>query len=77
MNDRQIQHHIEELIDQESKLRARSNHTEDDRAKIADLEVQLDKAWDLLRQRRARQEFGQDPTLAQERPADVVEHYEQ
>jgi hypothetical protein len=33
--------------------------------------------WDLLRQRRARREFGQDPNEAKVRPASVVERYEQ
>jgi hypothetical protein len=38
--------------------------------------VQLDQCWDLLRQRRARREFGQDPKGAQVRSPEVVEHYE-
>jgi len=37
--------------------------------------VQLDKLWDLLRQRRAREEFGQDPNTARERSAKTVEEY--
>jgi hypothetical protein len=37
--------------------------------------VRLDQCWDLLRQRRARAEFGLDPDTAQPRPADQVEQY--
>lgn len=77
MNDREIQHHIEELIAQENELLAKTNHTPADQQRIGELEVQLDKAWDLLRQRRAKREFGLDPDQAKERPAEVVERYEQ
>jgi hypothetical protein len=41
------------------------------------VEVQLDRCWDLLRQRRARRQAGQDPEQAQVRPASTVEHYQQ
>ena len=41
------------------------------------LEVALDQCWDLLRQRRARREFGEDPSTAEVRPPDVVEQYRQ
>jgi hypothetical protein len=39
------------------------------------LERQLDQAWDLLRQRRAREEYGEDPNAAQERSPGDVEGY--
>jgi len=39
--------------------------------------VELDRCYDLLRQRQARREFGQDPDGAQARPAEVVERYQQ
>ena len=51
--------------------------TADDKARLQKLEVALDQCWDLLRQRRARREFGEDPSTAQVRPADVVEQYRQ
>jgi hypothetical protein len=47
----------------------------DDRRRLDEVNVQLDRVWDLLRQRRAREEFGQDPDHTAERPAAVVEHY--
>ena len=41
------------------------------------IKVELDQCWDLLRQRDARREFGEDPDAAKVRPASVVERYEQ
>jgi hypothetical protein len=49
----------------------------DDRARLEAVEVQLDRYWDLLRQRRARRDAGQDPDVAHIRTADTVEHYKQ
>ncbi|MFE7706591.1 DUF2630 family protein [Streptomyces sp. NPDC057486] len=40
------------------------------------MEVQLDQYWDLLRQRRALGEFGDDPNAARIRPADEAEGYQ-
>jgi hypothetical protein len=44
---------------------------------MREIEVQLDQCWDLLRQRRARRDAGQDPDAAEVRPEGVVEHYQQ
>jgi hypothetical protein len=44
---------------------------------LREVEVELDRCWDLLRQRRAREEFGLDPDDAEARSADTVGHYEQ
>jgi hypothetical protein len=41
------------------------------------LNNELDQCWDLLRQRRARREMGQNPDEAQSRPERVVEGYQQ
>jgi hypothetical protein len=51
--------------------------TPDQSEKLRTIEVSLDRCWDLLRQRRARRDAGQDPDRAQERPAPVVENYQQ
>ena len=48
-----------------------------ERARIRALDVELDQCWDLLRQRRAREEFDQDPGEAAVRPASEVEGYRQ
>jgi hypothetical protein len=46
-------------------------------ARLQEIKVELDQCWDLLRQRDARREFGQDPNKAKVRPASVVERYKQ
>lgn len=45
--------------------------------RLEELRTALDQCWDLLRQRRARREFGLDPSEARPRPTDVVEGYQQ
>jgi Protein of unknown function (DUF2630) len=78
MGDKTILAHIDELIAEEKQLRATHlGHglTGDDRDRLQHLEVQLDQAWDLLRQRRALEEFGADPQAARERPTGEVEGY--
>ncbi len=60
------------LVEEEHQLRE-SGHA--DTARLRQLEEQLDQCWDLLRQRRARQEFGQNADEAQVRPAQEVEGY--
>ncbi|NBM19279.1 DUF2630 family protein [Streptomyces sp. GC420] len=46
-----------------------------EQSRLGDLERQLDQCWDLLRQRRAKVEAGQDPAEARARPAGQVEDY--
>ena len=69
---------INELADEEHRLWSKqSEGTADDadRERLGVIEVELDRCWDLLRQRRARREFAQDPDDATERSADIVENY--
>lgn len=76
MNDQQLHDHIEGLVAEEHTLLERGGSmTADDRKRLNDVNVQLDRLWDLMRQRRAREEFGQDPEISNERSADVVETY--
>jgi len=74
--DQPVLGHIKRLVDEEHKLYSQGKLAEDDRARLATIEVELDQCWDLLRQRRARREFGEDPNEAKVRPARIVEHYE-
>jgi Protein of unknown function (DUF2630) len=77
-DDKTILAHIDELIAEEKQLRATHlGHglTGSDRDRLQHLEVQLDQAWDLLRQRRALEEIGSDPEAANERPSGEVEGY--
>jgi len=79
MDDKEILGHIDELIRTEHELRAKlaagelTSNEEQGRLKAA--EDALDEYWDLLRQRRARREFGEDPGQSEARPASEVEGY--
>ena len=75
MDDQAVFHQIRTLIDEEHALRNGPGLDEVGRARIGELEVQLDQCWDLLRRREAREEFGQDPSAELARPEDVVERY--
>jgi uncharacterized membrane protein YccC len=81
MDERQIRQRIAGLIDEEHQLRELVGRgeleTADEQTRLAELETDLDQCWDLLRQRRARRDAGEDPDLAEPRPVDVVEDYEQ
>ena len=69
--------HIDQLVKEEERLYAKNGLTGDDQVRLADVKVELDQYWDLLRQRRALREFGEDPDKATVRPAKIVENYEQ
>ncbi|HEX2362663.1 MAG TPA: DUF2630 family protein [Jiangellaceae bacterium] len=81
MNEEQILDEVRALVDQEHELRTRVQEgelaPEEEQAQLRRLELALDQCWDLLRQRRARREAGQDPDEAVVRPADEVEDYQQ
>jgi hypothetical protein len=80
MTDPQIKEHIEELVAEEHRLLEQGDRrrmTAEDLKRLETVEVQLDQYWDLLRQRRARRDAGQDPSAAHLRPAETVEHYQQ
>jgi Protein of unknown function (DUF2630) len=80
MNDTDIREHIEELVDEEHRLLEHGENgklTEEDRRRLDEITVRLDQYWDLLRQRRARRDAGQDPDVAQMRKESIVEHYRQ
>jgi uncharacterized protein YjaG (DUF416 family) len=73
--DKSVLGHIEHLVAEEKKLYAEKDMTDDQRKRLAAINVELDRCWDLLRQRRALREFGRDPDEADVRPAGVVENY--
>ena len=79
MNDSDIHSHIESLVRREHELLDRASGGKalgaDDRKELGDLQVQLDRYYDLLRQRRAREEFGQDPDATSMRSGETVERY--
>ncbi len=65
MDDKEILGHIDELIKTEHELRARAADgklsSAEEQSRLRAVEESLDQCWDLLRQRRARREFGEDP----------------
>ncbi|MEV6330279.1 DUF2630 family protein [Streptomyces sp. NPDC051909] len=76
MENDEILENIGSLVEEERSLRQRVGGLRDEeRARLIELEVQLDQCWDLLRQRRAKAEFGEDPDTAAVRPAAEVEGY--
>jgi hypothetical protein len=75
MSDQTILDHIGSLIEEEHRLKNDPAAAADAHARIRQLEEQLDQCWDLLRQRRAKREFGGDPDEAQVRDVKTVEGY--
>ena len=81
MDDKEILARINGLIETEHELRSQlasgQLSSEQERERLRSAEEALDQCWDLLRQRRARREFGEDPDSAAARPAAEVEGYQQ
>ncbi|NEA14107.1 DUF2630 family protein [Streptomyces halstedii] len=78
MGEHDIIEHIDGLVTEERDLRARSTLdglSDEERSRLREVEIRLDQCWDLLRQRRALSEFGDDPSKATLRPAGEVEDY--
>jgi Protein of unknown function (DUF2630) len=74
--DKTVLEHIEHLVAEEKKLyAAQGEMTDAERERLAKINVELDRCWDLLRQRRALREFGRNPDEAEVRPAGIVENY--
>ena len=80
MDDSELLHTIEKLVSEEHKLMQEAEEGQLDDTKhsrMREIEVRLDQCWDLLRQRRARREFGLNPDEATVRDPGTVEHYQQ
>jgi hypothetical protein len=79
MNEKSILGTIHELVAEEHALRDRrlagELSTEEEQARLREIEVALDQCWDLLRRRRAAREFGEDPDTVQPRGVAEVEGY--
>jgi uncharacterized protein DUF2630 len=81
MDDASVQGHIEALVAEEHRLLgAHADGTglsPDEHRRLEEVRVELDRYWDLLRQRRAREEFGLDPNAVEIRDERTVEGFEQ
>lgn len=75
--DESVLKKIEDLVHEEQHLYGKGDLADHDLTRIEAIKVELDQCWDLLRQREARREFGQDPDQAKVRPPSVVERYKQ
>jgi Protein of unknown function (DUF2630) len=82
MSDESIAARIERLVAEEHELRSREEadaekpeRLKDDQRRLEALEVELDRCWDLLRQRRALRDAGRDADEARARDAGTVERY--
>jgi len=75
--DKSVLIHIDQLVKEEERLYGKGQLNVGDQKRLAELKVELDQYWDLLRQRRALEEFGEDPDKAKKRSAKIVENYEQ
>jgi hypothetical protein len=81
MRDNEILTKISDLVTEEHELRGRLSagevSSDEEHARVRELETALDQCWDLLRQRRARRDVGENPDGAKARPAGEVENYRQ
>jgi hypothetical protein len=78
VDDDKVTHTINELAREEHALferESRGTATDADRERLRRLQVMLDQCWDLLRQRRAKREFGMNPEEAQVRDEKTVKGY--
>ena len=71
-SDKSVLEHIEHLVAEEKRLYAQGTLSDAERERLG---VELDRCWDLLRQRRALREYGRNPDEADVRPASIVENY--
>jgi hypothetical protein len=79
MEESEILSRIASMVQSEHELRQQMQSTADVRepvkVELQRLEEALDQCWDLLRQRRARREYGQNPDDSAARPVEEVEKY--
>jgi hypothetical protein len=80
VDDENVIGRINELAHEEEELWRKASETGEGLEAVAEdrlkaIGVELDQCYDLLRQRQARREYGQDPEDAEARPAEVVERY--
>lgn len=75
ITDKTVLEHIEHLVAEEKRLYAQGTMSDAERERLGKINVELDRCWDLLRQRRALRELGRSPDEAEVRPASIVENY--
>jgi hypothetical protein len=73
--DASVMSHIDRLVKEEHQLFEQENLPPEKSKRLAEVQVQLDQCWDLLRQRRALRETGGDPSQAHVRAPEVIKKY--
>ncbi|MGY1856647.1 DUF2630 family protein [Modestobacter sp. SYSU DS0290] len=75
LDDKEIHDRISALAEEERQLRESGDHTEEQRARLTQIEQDRDQLWDLQRQRDAKRQYDEDPDEAEPRPEPQVENY--
>jgi len=75
--DQSVLTHIQQLTEKEETLYGKPDLTDEDVKELHDVKLKLDQYWDLMRQRRAFRDAGEDPERAKMRSSDTIEHYKQ
>lgn len=75
MEDMQVLNHIKSLTENEEKLWSKQDISEEEVRKLHQIKLELDQYWDLLRQRRALRDAGENPDQAEARDVDTIENY--
>ncbi|SDL95657.1 Protein of unknown function [Arthrobacter sp. ov407] len=83
VDNQDILERIKALVEEEHGLREGSQAAgagagagAPDILRLQQVEEQLDQCWDLLRQRRAKKDYGENPDEAEVRPVSEVEGYQ-
>jgi len=75
--DNSVLAHITKPTEREEHLYGKESMTDDDIKELHKVKLELDQYWDLLRQRRALRDAGENPNQAEMRDSDTVENYEE
>jgi hypothetical protein len=73
--DANLHHTINDLVAEEHELRRHGGLDDAGKARLRDLEEQLDTMWDLLRRRDAARDAGTDPDAVKPASPTQVEGY--
>jgi hypothetical protein len=75
VDEKDILGRISGLVDEEHRLLSKVGRTDEERARLDELGAHLDQCWDLLRQWRAKRQYGENPDDVRPRPEPEVENY--
>ena len=75
--DQSVLAHIKQLTEKEEELYGNPDLSEDNIKELYSVQSELDQYWDLLRQRRAFRDAGDDPNRAKMRSSETIENYKE